>query len=195
MQIPPFVPLNRRLRSFTSWLPLMALGLALGTGCGSTDDPVAPGPLTTTGGVATPGSTMPWPGDKPTIQPGGTAGSGVGPGTGPGGNPTGIPDTTSTGLPQPDPNNCIGVNPNPPAGAGYAYQTGTSTGTDTGTGTGTGTGPEIPEGCTTPPNCVGMQSPAWELHDYQPNSCGFNQDYGINTFNKHVTMVVLLTGW
>lgn len=188
MQTPRFVPLNRRLRFWTSGLPVMAISLALATGCGSTDDTVAPGTLSTSGGVMTPGATMPWPGDTPTIQPGTS--------TSPGMTPTsGNPDTTKTGLPQPDPNNCIGVNPEAPAKPGYAYQTGTGTSTGTGTGTSTNTGPKIPDGCTTPPRCIGMQSPAWELHDYQPNSCGYNRDYGINTFNKHVTMVVLLTGW
>lgn len=172
-----------RLRAATA--PLLAVALGLATACESTDPPVTPGPMNTTGSTA-PGIVT----GTGTVTPGITTGL-PGTTTGPGATNT-APDATGTGgLPKPDPNTCVGVNPFPDAGFDYQDTTGTGTGTDTGTDT----GPEIPEGCTTPPNCVGMFSPPWELHDYQPESCGFNQDYGINAFNKHVTMVVLLTGW
>lgn len=166
-----------RLRAAVAPLLALALGLAA---CESTDPPVTPGPMNTTGGTATgiPTNTMP---SIPTGVPGTTTGSGAG---------TTAPDTTGAGgLPKPDPNTCVGINPYPEVW--HAYQDTTGTGTDTGTNT----DPQLPDGCTTPPNCIGMYSPPWELHDYQPESCGYNQDYGINAFNKHVTMVVLLTGW
>jgi thiol-disulfide isomerase/thioredoxin len=38
-------------------------------------------------------------------------------------------------------------------------------------------------------------APAWRLTDFQPRSCGFEQSYGLDSFEGHVTLVALLAGW
>lgn len=45
------------------------------------------------------------------------------------------------------------------------------------------------------PACVGSAAPFWQLHDYQPLSCGYNQDYGIADFKNRTVFVALLSGW
>ncbi|NVB40180.1 redoxin family protein [Pseudenhygromyxa sp. WMMC2535] len=41
------------------------------------------------------------------------------------------------------------------------------------------------------PDCA----PAWALYDFQPQSCGFEQTYGLESFEGHVTLVAMLAGW
>lgn len=55
---------------------------------------------------------------------------------------------------------------------------------------------------TTPPDCgraaatcPGASMPTWQLKDFQPQSCGYNKTYGLNTFKGKVTLVVLLSAW
>lgn len=38
-------------------------------------------------------------------------------------------------------------------------------------------------------------APSWRLYDFQPRSCGFEQTYGLDSFEGHVTLVALLAGW
>ncbi|PRP99004.1 hypothetical protein ENSA5_29250 [Enhygromyxa salina] len=44
------------------------------------------------------------------------------------------------------------------------------------------------------PPCVDC-APYWRLYDFQPQSCGFEQTYGLDSFQGHVTLVALLAGW
>jgi hypothetical protein len=37
-------------------------------------------------------------------------------------------------------------------------------------------------------SCVGAPTPVWSLADFQPQSCGFEQTYGLNTFQGRVTL-------
>ncbi|TPV97308.1 MAG: redoxin domain-containing protein [Myxococcales bacterium FL481] len=88
-------------------------------------------------------------------------------------------------------------------------ETGEDTGEDTGAGTGddtgddtgeTGTGdPEDPQAdCEDedpPAYCVGSPMPEWSLDDYQPLSCGYDENYGLADFAGHVTVFGLWQGW
>lgn len=38
-------------------------------------------------------------------------------------------------------------------------------------------------------------APSWRLFDFQPRSCGFEQTYGLDSFEGHVTLVAMLAGW
>ena len=38
-------------------------------------------------------------------------------------------------------------------------------------------------------------APYWRLWDFQPQSCGYDQYYGLDSFEGHVTLVALLAGW
>lgn len=38
-------------------------------------------------------------------------------------------------------------------------------------------------------------APVWALEDFQPRSCGYEQTYGMSTFEGQVTVVALLAGW
>lgn len=68
-------------------------------------------------------------------------------------------------------------------------------GTDSSTGTSsTGTSSTGEGGCLHPA-CVGDESVSWQLHDHQPRSCGFGQDYGQDAYYGKTTMVVFLAGW
>jgi hypothetical protein len=42
------------------------------------------------------------------------------------------------------------------------------------------------------PTTIGLQQPFWTLQDLQPQSCGFEQYYGLEAFRGTPTMVVLL---
>jgi hypothetical protein len=33
------------------------------------------------------------------------------------------------------------------------------------------------------------------LYDFQPQSCGFEETYGLDSFHDYVTLVALLQGW
>jgi hypothetical protein len=39
--------------------------------------------------------------------------------------------------------------------------------------------------------CEGAQAPTWELLDFQPQSCGFGQIYGLDRFEGNVTVAIL----
>ena len=41
------------------------------------------------------------------------------------------------------------------------------------------------------PECA----PYWRLYDFQPQSCGYEWTYGMDSFEGHVTLVALLAGW
>lgn len=48
--------------------------------------------------------------------------------------------------------------------------------------------------CTQTPDCVecpGTAAPTWELYDFQPQSCGYGEIYGLERFRGTVTVVVL----
>ena len=48
--------------------------------------------------------------------------------------------------------------------------------------------------CTQTPSCVlcpGTAAPTWELYDFQPQSCGYGEIYGLDRFRGTVTVVVL----
>lgn len=45
------------------------------------------------------------------------------------------------------------------------------------------------------PACVGSDAPFWQLHDYQPLSCGHNQDYGIKAFMGRTVLISMLSAW
>lgn len=51
------------------------------------------------------------------------------------------------------------------------------------------------EGGCVHPACIGDPSVSWQLHDHQPMSCGFGQDYGQDAYYGKTTMVVFLAGW
>lgn len=56
--------------------------------------------------------------------------------------------------------------------------------------------PQISASCEAKPNtCVGSPMPSWKLHDFQPQSCGYQQSYGLWSFRGKVTLVVLLAAW
>ncbi len=56
--------------------------------------------------------------------------------------------------------------------------------------------PEVPKECEGKPNsCIGAPMPDWKLNDFQPQSCGFGQTYGLRAFRGKVTVVVLLAAW
>ena len=43
------------------------------------------------------------------------------------------------------------------------------------------------------PTCLGSSTPNWILYDFQPLSCGAGSHYGLDQFEGHPTMVVLLS--
>jgi len=45
------------------------------------------------------------------------------------------------------------------------------------------------------PTCPGAEAPAWELNDFQPQSCGYGKSYGLERFRGHTTLVGLFSGW
>jgi thiol-disulfide isomerase/thioredoxin len=49
--------------------------------------------------------------------------------------------------------------------------------------------------CEHAKSCLGKLSPSWKQQDFQPQSCGYRKDYGIDSFRGHVTLVVLLSAW
>lgn len=56
--------------------------------------------------------------------------------------------------------------------------------------------PKIPTACVGKPHtCVGMPMPSWKLKDFQPQSCGYQQSYGLRSFRGKVTLVALLAAW
>lgn len=69
-----------------------------------------------------------------------------------------------------------------------------SSGTDSGTDSGD-SGASTGEGGCVHPACIGDASVSWQLHDHQPLSCGFGQDYGQDAYYGKTTMVVFLAGW
>lgn len=46
--------------------------------------------------------------------------------------------------------------------------------------------PEVIEDCGV--SCEGAPTPVWSLNDFQPQSCGFEQSYGLNAFQGRVTL-------
>lgn len=55
-------------------------------------------------------------------------------------------------------------------------------------------GPEDP--CDgSPGTCVGEAAPQWALYDFQPQSCGYEAVYGLDTFKGRPTVAVLLAAW
>ena len=38
-------------------------------------------------------------------------------------------------------------------------------------------------------------APSWSLYDFQPESCGYKQAYGLDAFEGRVTVVAILAGW
>lgn len=46
--------------------------------------------------------------------------------------------------------------------------------------------PEVIEDCGV--SCEGAPTPVWSLNDFQPQSCGFEQRYGLNAFQGRVTL-------
>lgn len=70
-----------------------------------------------------------------------------------------------------------------------------SSSTDSGSTTQEDEGPSTGEGGCVHPACIGDASVSWQLHDHQPLSCGFGQDYGQDVYYGKTTMVVLLAGW
>lgn len=84
------------------------------------------------------------------------------------------------------------------SGSTSSDEGGTGTGSETGSGTETGsdTGTDSTgEGGCVHPACIGDESVSWQLHDHQPRSCGFGQDYGQDVYFGKTTMVVFLAGW
>ena len=55
-------------------------------------------------------------------------------------------------------------------------------------------GPEDPCGGS-PATCVGAEPPQWDLADFQPQSCGYEAVYGLDTFKGRPTVAVLLAAW
>jgi hypothetical protein len=55
-------------------------------------------------------------------------------------------------------------------------------------------GPEDPCGGS-PATCLGEQPPQWALHDFQPQSCGYEAVYGLDNFKGRPTVAVLLAAW
>ena len=51
------------------------------------------------------------------------------------------------------------------------------------------------DGGTSCATCVGSPAPAWQLEDFQPQSCGFDAVYGLPVFKGKVTVAALLAGW
>ncbi|EDM80923.1 hypothetical protein PPSIR1_28473 [Plesiocystis pacifica SIR-1] len=109
---------------------------------------------------------------------------------------------------------CVGVtpilDPEPETDTGEDTTDGgmdTDTGVDTDTGTETDTGGETTDtgGETTTdtgeegtetgeppcPECA----PIWDLYDFQPQSCGYTETYGLDSFEGHVTLIAMLAGW
>lgn len=96
------------------------------------------------------------------------------------------PGTSSGSAPAPA---CVGIDPEAQRMRSLAYQE------DPDPGQPQDPNPGDPEPECKSPTCIGDNAPYWELHDYQPQSCGYDRDYGINSFNGAVTMVVMLSGW
>lgn len=173
---------SKRLRApalLTALLASAALSTVSGCGESSQGDPLATTGTNSSSAIPTqPG----WPGTTPGQVTGSSTGNAQKPGgagtTAPGGGgPSNTnQDTSGTGG---APKDCVGVDPNAGGELFSLLQD----------------QPDGAQECETPPACVGMDAPFWELHDYQPESCGYNQDYGIGAFNHHVTMTVFLTGW
>ena len=46
-----------------------------------------------------------------------------------------------------------------------------------------------------PGTCLGTPAPVWELCDFQPQSCGHDQVYGLSTYAGTVTFVALFASW
>ena len=54
-------------------------------------------------------------------------------------------------------------------------------------------GPEGVAGVANP--VLGSQAPVFALPDFQPQSCGYRANYGLQTFAGKVTVVAILAGW
>lgn len=164
---------------------LASAALSTSSGCGDDvqgDPSATAGASNSSGAIPTQPGLPGTPGQLTTTTTGGAQkpGGGVGTSTGGVGGTTGTLDTNQdTSGTDGTPKDCIGVDPTAGGELFSLLQD----------------QPEGAQDCETPPACVGMDAPFWELHDYQPESCGYNQDYGMGAFNKHVTMVVFLTGW
>jgi len=53
-----------------------------------------------------------------------------------------------------------------------------------------------PEGCTTPAvTCAGAATPAWVLENVHPDTAGYQETYGLDTYSGGVTVVMLLASW
>jgi thiol-disulfide isomerase/thioredoxin len=53
-----------------------------------------------------------------------------------------------------------------------------------------------PPSCPEPaPTCEGALTPSWSLSDVQPQSCGYNKQYGLQSFRGGVVLVALLSAW
>ena len=76
------------------------------------------------------------------------------------------PNETTTPEPGPDPALCIGPTTLTTSAAPYANAAGD-----------------------------GTASLDWALSDFQPQSCGFESVYGIDSFSDRVTLAVLLASW
>ena len=46
-----------------------------------------------------------------------------------------------------------------------------------------------------PGTCPGTPAPPWDLCDFQPQSCGHDQVYGLSTYTGTVTFVALFASW
>lgn len=53
-----------------------------------------------------------------------------------------------------------------------------------------------PEGCATPPaTCAGAAAPAWLLENVHPDTAGYQETYGLDTYSEGVVVVMLLASW
>jgi len=53
-----------------------------------------------------------------------------------------------------------------------------------------------PEGCATPPaTCAGAAPPAWLLENVHPDTAGYQETYGLDTYSEGVVVVMLLASW
>lgn len=57
--------------------------------------------------------------------------------------------------------------------------------------------PELEEDpcAASPGTCLGAEAPLWALEDFQPQSCGYEAVYGLDTLKSRPTVAVLLAAW
>jgi len=88
---------------------------------------------------------------------------------------------------------CVGVDPGSDAyeaEPGPIIGQGNSGGGGAGGDGGAGGAP-----ATLGPTEIGSDAPVYQLADFQPNSCGYEGVYGLDTFAGTVTVAALLAGW